>query len=300
MRSWNVIQQLKLSLRECKSLPSAISIVFSDQPQIFTESIKGADLILHLDAEKSPVNPLLSDFMQVECGNGERPDEHELSFLKLYLPYVFLDFAGRKEGKCFAVSHFAQTLDGRIATSTGDSKWIGNEENLLHAHRMRALCDAILVGSKTIQKDNPKLTVRLVKGLDPVRVIIGGNSKLSDREHHAIDKSTIVFSEAGQDNDCYKCVVLKKDPYFDLKAVLNMLVERELYSVYVEGGSFTTSRFIEQKAIDQIQIHFSAKILGSGTHSFGFGSIENIKQAITFKESKFIPVGDEMMFIGNL
>lgn len=297
MRLWDSIRLLRKSIISQYTLPSCIGVSAINHKEISFDSIDKAEIIIHLKNDRVGKDPLSEEYCEIECRCKEITDDDLRSF-RFYLPYVFMGWEGRKQTKCFAISHFAQTLDGRIATSTGDSKWIGNEENLLHAHRMRALCDAILVGSKTVEKDNPKLTVRLVKGIDPVRVVIG-NSKLSDQEHHAIDESTIVFRESSKDEP-FDCVVLKKDPYFDLKSVLKLLVERDLFSVYIEGGSFTTSRFLEQQALDQIQIHFSAKILGSGTNSFGFGEVGSISECITFKESKFIPIGDEMMFIGNL
>ncbi|XOV94965.1 MAG: RibD family protein [Bacteroidota bacterium] len=298
MKSWDSIQLLRRALAECDDLPGSISLKFGTNPEVCLNAVNDADIIIHLNTETD--SPFSQDFLEMEFSQKEALDSQEVSLLSLYLPYAFMKHIGKREQKCYSISHFAQTLDGRIATSTGDSKWIGNEDNLLHAHRMRALCDAILVGSKTIEKDNPKLTVRLVSGVDPIRVVMGGNGKLSDSLHHAIDESTIVFRESEQGKGIYDCVVMEKDPHFDLTVVLKRLAERNLHSVYIEGGSYTTSRFLEQNAIDQIQIHFSAKILGSGTNSFGFGQINNISEAITFKQSKFIPVGDEMMFIGNL
>jgi diaminohydroxyphosphoribosylaminopyrimidine deaminase/5-amino-6-(5-phosphoribosylamino)uracil reductase len=164
---------------------------------------------------------------------------------------------------------------------------------------MRALCDGILVGSKTLERDNPRLNVRKVKGSDPVKVIIGGNGQIDATKYHAIESSTLVFKNINDNSDKYICIETPEQPIFDLNNILKILATKQIFSVYVEGGSYTTSCFLEQKALDQVQIHFSSKILGSGISSFKFGAIPEIKDAIEFKSSRFRPVGTEMMFIGN-
>ncbi len=78
----------------------------------------------------------------------------------------------------YAVAHLGQSLDGRIATAAGASRWVTGEEDLLHTHRMRALADAILVGSGTLRHDDPQLTVRRCAGDHPVRVVIDCERRL--------------------------------------------------------------------------------------------------------------------------
>ena len=79
----------------------------------------------------------------------------------------------RRAQRSFTVSHFAQSLDGRVATDFGDSRQIGCAENLVHAHRMRALCDGILIGATTLRVDRPALNVRYAEGPDPARIVVG-------------------------------------------------------------------------------------------------------------------------------
>ena len=88
------------------------------------------------------------------------------AMLELYLPYCMAPVHARRMRRAFAVSHFAQSLDGRIATCDGDARWIGCDENHVHAHRMRALCDGILIGCPhTPVTDRPALTVRHADGV---------------------------------------------------------------------------------------------------------------------------------------
>ena len=79
------------------------------------------------------------------------------ALLELYLP-----FAQVPPGRRFAVAHLGQSLDGRIAAASGASRWVTGEADLIHTHRMRALADAIIVGSGTIRHDNPQLTLSLI------------------------------------------------------------------------------------------------------------------------------------------
>ncbi|MEM8893405.1 MAG: RibD family protein, partial [Bacteroidota bacterium] len=175
--------------------------------------------------------------------------EEDLTLTTLYLPYALLSYFGRLNKTCYAVTHFAQTLDGRIASASGDSKWIGNDENLIHAHRMRALCDSIMVGANTVKIDNPRLNVRLVNGENPIKVVIGGKD-IDRSEFHAYDDTSIVFCENGfsgngqSDNTLYKP-----------EEMLMKLHEKGCYSVYIEGGSNTSSLFYKDRCIDQVQIH---------------------------------------------
>src|SRR5690349_4359225 len=81
-------------------------------------------------------------------------------------------------GRPFAVAHLGQSLDGRIATSSGASRWVTGEADLLHTHRMRALADAIVVGAGTVRHDDPQLTVRRCLGTNPVRVVIDCEHRL--------------------------------------------------------------------------------------------------------------------------
>ena len=81
------------------------------------------------------------------------------------------------------IGHLAQTLDGFIATKSNESKYISSKENLIHIHMLRAISDIILVGFNTVKSDNPMLTTRLVKGENPMRIILDKNNKLSKKYH---------------------------------------------------------------------------------------------------------------------
>ena len=93
----------------------------------------------------------------------------------MYLPFIWISLQNKLPFICL---HVAQSLDGKIATNSGHSKWIGNMENRIHSHRIRALVDGVMIGGNTLRNDKPKLNVRHVEGKDPIKIVItskGGN-----------------------------------------------------------------------------------------------------------------------------
>ncbi len=299
---WRVILALKQFIASCKDDVIFLSVKTGSNPQIeINKSTGGNEFLIYLTPlELMPENYILSKPFGLDVIGHLELKKEEVEFLKLYLPFALLPFYSLKYKKCFAISHFAQTLDARIATCSGESKWIGNEQNLIHAHRMRALCDAIMIGSKTLSIDNPRLNVRLVEGKNPIKVILGGEN-MSFKGLSAIDETSIVFCRHKRAEDILgEQVVITKKSNFETSEILNQLYQRGIHSVYIEGGSFTTSSFLNQGSLDQIQLHISAKILGSGTSSIAFEGISNMSESITFLETKFVNMGDEIMFIGNI
>lgn len=216
----------------------------------------------------------------------------------LYTSYALLPFYARKLNKIYVVSHFAQTLDGRIASKSGDSKWIGNRENLVHAHRMRALLDGIMVGSKTLKADDPKLSVRHVAGDDPQKILIGGDNL--DIDEYYISKNEFIAFNQGLKTKGRTFSLKKKNNLFNTAEILNNLKEIGIRSVYIEGGALTASSFLTQKAIDQVQVHFAPIILGSGITGFNFEGADHLEEAVYFKSFRYRPIGNQMMFIGEL
>ena len=220
------------------------------------------------------------------------------NLFNLYLPYSILSYYAAKNKKIYVITHFAQTLDGRIASASGDSKWIGNQENLIHAHRMRALLDGILVGSKTVQSDDPLLSVRHVSGDDPKKVVVGGDHL--DIQNYQISENEFISFSEGKNKNTNNFILNKEGGIYDTSKILKMLYNLGLKTLYIEGGSFTTSNFLSQNMIDQIQVHFAPIILGSGVTGFNFGDARHLKEAVYFNSFRYLPLGNQMMFIGEI
>ncbi len=248
---------------------------------------------------------LIDDYYTIQSSVNKYLDTVEFELLKDYLPFVLNYFKALKDGKSYVVSHFAQSLDGKIATNSGSSKWIGNKENLIHAHRMRALCDGILIGANTYLRDKPLLTVRHVEGTDPVKIILGnsffnkaGTAKISNEILYltALNKD---LKEAEKDDNviCIK----ESNGLIDPNEIKNCLFKKGIFTIYLEGGAFTSSHFLKAKALNEIQLFLSPAIFGSGVTNFSLNQIENIEDAIRFNNGKFIQMGVEgIMFTGEV
>lgn len=232
-----------------------------------------------------------------------------INFLKAYLPYCFNALIAKQRQQAVAIAHFAQTLDGKIATRSGHSKWIGNEENLKHAHRMRALCDAILIGRSTLCADRPKLTVRHVTGENPVRVVLGAKEADFSCLFEASEDPVLLISRCAGAETSVSELGNGKIAYHQLptangrlhsQEILNYLYEQGIHSVYIEGGAVTTSNFIKDRAIDTLQLHLSPQIFGSGRQAIQLPEIQEVQESIRFSNFCFQAVGDTQMFVGQV
>ncbi len=230
--------------------------------------------------------------------------EDAVAFLKQYLPYAVLSVWAARFGRTVAVSHFAQTLDAKIATASGDSKWIGDAENLIHAHRMRALCDAILIGRGTLEHDTPALTVRHVPGPHPQRVVLCSSETDYQSLMASCPDDILILGTAPCPEDLPGQLQYRQMPMHDGRmdshAVLAALYRRGLQSVYIEGGSQTTSTFLQERALDVLQLHFAPMVMGAGLSSFAFSGAQVMADAVEFVHSDFYPVGEGYLFTGEL
>ena len=223
--------------------------------------------------------------------------------LELYLPFCLAPLLRKKAETPLTITHFAQSLDGYIATLSNHSKWIGNDENLIHAHRLRALVDAVVIGSNTLESDEPKLTVRHVKGKNPKRVVIGNsNQKIDSLVNDSQKAIRMISSQNTMESNCvYDCVRVKsKEFHMPTRNILEALYEKNIYSILIEGGSFTSSNFLKEGSIDMLQLHISPMIFGSGIKTFQLPEIGEVGESKSFEKSFYSKMGDGMMFTGFL
>jgi len=183
-------------------------------------------------------------------------------------------------------AHIAQTLDGKIACVNGDSKWIGNKENLRHAHRMRAICDAVMVGKRTQEADDPQLTVRHVLGENPVKLFLEGHSTNGGQYRKLC---TYVDGPQELEINWRKPMGLMED-----------LFALGIKSIYLEGGGKTISYFLEQGLVDHIQVQIAPIILGSGRSSFVLPELERIANATKIENPSIYSVNGQMMISGSV
>lgn len=163
----------------------------------------------------------------------------------------------------------ATTMDGKIATKTGSSKWITGEKARADVQRLRNKYDAILTGSNTIKIDNPSLTCRKPKGQNPIRIIIDSKLKTNPKSKVYNDDGIKVYVAIGENIEqkgFSKNIEFIKCPLINEKIDLNFLTlklyEKGIRSVLIEAGGDLNGAFIKAKLVDKIYHYFAPKILG--------------------------------------
>ncbi|KIL45507.1 bifunctional diaminohydroxyphosphoribosylaminopyrimidine deaminase/5-amino-6-(5-phosphoribosylamino)uracil reductase RibD [Jeotgalibacillus soli] len=177
--------------------------------------------------------------------------------------------------KPFVTLKAAMTLDGKIATESGDSKWITSTEAREDVHLDRHLHDAILVGANTIKADNPLLTTRLPHGgISPIRIVLDTSLSIDKKSNILTDDSAETWIVCGKDASIEKekqflsashvRVIRMEQPTILLPELLNRLGEDKIASIYVEGGARIHGAFLDAKLVDRLIVYVAPKIVGSG------------------------------------
>jgi riboflavin-specific deaminase-like protein len=190
------------------------------------------------------------------------------AILDLYLPVC-----SATKARPLTVGHLGESLDGFIATHAGESQWVTGPENVLHMHRMRALCDVVIVGAGTVAADDPQLTTRLVAGPNPLRVVLDPARRLSDRHR--------VFADETSDTlyVCARDLVRPGEQHFGSATILGVtgtpdrldLAELTVYlrsrghaRIFVEGGGVTVSTFLQANLLDRLHLAIAPILIGDG------------------------------------
>ncbi|MDD5169166.1 MAG: bifunctional diaminohydroxyphosphoribosylaminopyrimidine deaminase/5-amino-6-(5-phosphoribosylamino)uracil reductase RibD [Syntrophales bacterium] len=212
-------------------------------------------------------------------------------------------------GLPFVTIKFAQTLDGRLATATGHSRWISSPPSLRMAHTLRSTHDAILIGAGTVLADDPELTVRLAKGRNPLRIILDGSlrtpltAKVLRNQDRA--RTVIVTSPEAPDNKVETlhemgieilCVDQTAGGQTDLRKLLRALADRDITSILVEGGATVITSFIKEKLVDRLVIIVAPKIVGKGIEAIGDLGIRSMDDAILFPQYRALRKGDDIIY----
>ncbi|MFC3121439.1 RibD family protein [Agaribacter flavus] len=310
---WTQILALKAA---CKNLPEDINIIgFSERSIAFFDH---KTQFTHIDRfevvlSKQPIKQLRRE--PIVVFNNKlflyflKDFDHALqAHLQLYLPLATVKMHHRQSS--FVITHMAQSLDGKVCTMCGASKWIGNTENLRHAHRVRALVDGVIVGGNTARNEAPSLNVRHVNGPNPARIILcNSSSSLQALPNIAGMRNFLLCKE-----DCVDGIDHKSIPVANLKTVaysgankqqsienaLAKLREENIGSILLEGGPTTIKAFMQSQSISWLQLHIAPLIFGSG-HSFvSLPEIETVDQAIKLENVLYTQMGNAMVVTGQL
>ncbi|HEY3582718.1 MAG TPA: bifunctional diaminohydroxyphosphoribosylaminopyrimidine deaminase/5-amino-6-(5-phosphoribosylamino)uracil reductase RibD, partial [Pyrinomonadaceae bacterium] len=202
-------------------------------------------------------------------------------------------------GRPFVHLKLAVTLDGKIATRTGDSRWVTGPEARYRAHELRHAYDAILVGAGTVALDDPALTDRsgLKRRRPLVRVVLGGLSPDSKLATTTSEAPVIVFGRTDNTDLTDKGVeILSSDPS-NLCLVLDELGRRSIQSVLVEGGAKVAGAFIDAGLVNKVTFFIAPKIIG-GDCSLGWSGVERMSEALELERVEVIQRGRDIEVTG--
>lgn len=194
-------------------------------------------------------------------------------------------FTFHEKKRPFVAIKFASSLDGKIATYTGDSKWITNEKAREYGRRLRGQYQSVLVGINTVLKDNPHLGVRIKGYKDPVRIIIDPHYKMPEDAKVLRDSNVLVFNEQ-----------------ITIPKLLENLKEKGIISCLVEGGGDTLGRFVDSGLIDKVYVFHAPVLIGGerAISAIGGQGAENVAKALHLKKVSFRKFDDNMLTIGYL
>ncbi len=242
--------------------------------------------------------------------------EVEVGLLEQACTALVADFAKHiRTGLPFVTLKAAVTLDGKIATRTGDSKWITGEQARTESHRIRNESDAILVGVGTVLADDPKLTVRHVQGRDPVRVVLDANLRTPPNaavldQGRMSGAGTLIFH--AHDADAARRAALSSPGVelipvsrhargVDVTEVLKILGKRDLVRLLVEGGAHVHGTFLDLALADRAAIFMAPCIVGDADAiSFAAGSgVDSIERAWRLVRTQMQALGPDWLVSGD-
>jgi diaminohydroxyphosphoribosylaminopyrimidine deaminase/5-amino-6-(5-phosphoribosylamino)uracil reductase len=213
----------------------------------------------------------------------------------------------------FVTLSYAQTLDGRLATSTGSSQWISAPESLRFSHELRAEHDAIMVGVGTVCVDDPRLTVRLAAGRDPLRVVVDSTLRTpltaAVLANGAAPGTVLAVTDSAPSakrdrvralGATVLCLPTDAGGRVDLFALLTVLRQLGVGSVLVEGGAQMITALLKARLIDRLVVCVAPKILGAGIEAAGDLGIRELAQSLLVADTWVTRCGADVVFEGRV
>lgn len=227
---------------------------------------------------------------------------------------AFIKYVGTK--RPFVIIKCAATLDGRIATKTGDSRWVSGKESRAFVHRLRHAVDAIMIGINTVKQDDPSLTTRLndLKGHDPFRIILDTHLAISEnakvlRLNSASDTIIVTGNSISEKKKAQienkRIRIIKspvKDGLIDLDSLMDRLGDFGITSVLIEGGSRVIAKALDEKIVDKIIFFYAPKIMGGddGVPVCKGQGPDLMNDCIPVKDINVRRFGDDVMIEGYI
>ena len=252
-------------------------------------------------------NPLVDGFRELKFRGLKTKigilDKEAKKLNEIYIKFM-------KTKRPFVILKVAMSMDGKIATSTGDSKYITSKEARTYVHQLRSEVDAVMVGLNTVLRDNPELTPRLVKGKDPMKIVVDSSLKIQKNCNLMKNPAKLIIavtnkaSKNGIKKMQQKGVTIigtkSNMGMVDLQDLMKQLGKHEITSVMIEGGSELNSSAIKSGVVDKILIFTAPKIIGNGLGAIGNLGINKIDKAINLKNSVAKKIGKDILIEGYL
>ena len=247
-------------------------------------------------------NPLVDGFRELKA-RGIKTKIGILEKEAKHLNEAFFKYVKTK--KPFVIIKVAMSLDGKIATATGDSKYITSKEARTYVHQLRTEVDAVMVGLNTVLRDNPELTPRLVKGKNPMKIVVDSKLKMSKNCNLMKDPTKLIIATTNKapKSEIKKfqqkgVIVIIANPtkgMVDLQDLMKQIGKHEITSVMIEGGSELNSSAIKAGIVDKILIFAAPKIIGNGLGAIGNLGIKKIDKAINLKNPATRKIGKDLL-----
>lgn len=227
---------------------------------------------------------------------------------RLNAPYLKL----LRTGKPWVIAKWAMTLDGKIATRTGDSKWISGEESRRRVHELRGRVDAILVGGGTVKADNPLLTARPSGPRTAVRVVVSGSANLPSncqlRETASTTPVIVATTEGNRislrswtEVGAEVIELPANEALISPDALLQELGRRRMTNVLVEGGARLFGSFLDARAINEAWVFVAPRLIGgtAAPSAVGGAGVEKIAGALQTADVQVEQIGDDVLMMAR-
>ncbi len=213
----------------------------------------------------------------------------------------------------FVALKVAATLDGKVATRNGDSKWISGEASRRFVHKVRDQVDGVLVGIGTILRDDPLLTARRKEGREPYRIVLDSRLKIPEEAkvfEHSPSEVILATTELAPREKVERMerrgvrvlIIDSKEGRVDLRSCLTKLAEIGVVNLLVEGGSQVNGSFLDEGLIDKFLLFLSPKLMGDpqAPGIFGGRGVANLNEAVALREISTKRIGEDILMEGYL
>ncbi len=211
----------------------------------------------------------------------------------------------------FVILKSGMSIDGKIATYSGESKWITSKESREDSQHLRNRIHSIMVGVNTVIEDNPELTCRINEGKKLIRIIVDSNLRipLESKVVTNSDKATIVATTLKSDQEKKKILrsmdikvieVLDKDNRVNLKELIKRLGEEGIDSILIEGGGTLNFSALEERIVDKVRFYIAPKIIGgeNSRNSIAGKGFFKLDDAVRLKDISYRTIGEDLVVDG--